>query len=856
MDKLFLIDGHALCYRSFFAIRELTASNGQATNAVFGFVNTLRKILREFNPKYLAVCFDSKEKTHRSQKFSEYKIQRPMMPEPLIEQIPLIKDVIRAYHLPIFEVGGYEADDIIATLTHMANEHKIGVTIVSEDKDMFQLSSSTTNFFSARNDQMLETKDLQLKLGFNPVNIVDFIALAGDQSDNIPGVAGVGEVTARKLINDFGNLEEIYKNVAKIEKEKIREKLLNQKDMAYLSKELAVLDRNIPLNFNLDELTVGEPDKNRLHELFTRLEFKRFAEEFADGQAVVDDYKIEFQPLSDKKDIESALKTIHKVKRFAFLNDSEEGALFGQMYLATGNQVYSLSTDQVSQLRSLWEDSSIVKVTHNCKEMFKFLSIHKLGCSGEIFDVLLAGYLLSSNNAAYSPAELAWTYFNVRLKEDQLKAQGTEIVFKLYDLMKARLKEHDLSDLYERIERPLAFVLYQMEDHGVRLDEAHLKKLSKECQDKMDALTLKLYDMAGEEFNINSPKQLGVILFEKLSLPPVKRTKTGYSTDEEVLVRLSEAHEFPSLILEYRQLSKLKSTYIDALPRMINPQTGRIHAEFNQIGAETGRLSSRHPNLQNIPIRTELGREVRKAIVPSEGMVLLSADYSQIELRILAHLSADESLLEAFNQDQDIHNYTASLIFDVDQSKVDYAMRDTAKRVNFGIVYGMSGFGLSKDLGISQKEAQDFIGRYFTRYPKVKIFMDRQIEHCKKNGYVLTLLNRRRYIPDINSKNNAVRQFAERQAINTPVQGSAADLMKLAMINVHREIEKKKLRSRMLITVHDELVFDLASDEQDTMLALVKNAMEHTIDLNVPIKVDLKIGRNWKDMEKVRVKTK
>jgi len=851
MDKLFLLDGHALCYRSFFAIRELTASNGQATNAVFGFVNILRRILREFNPKYLAVCFDSKEKTHRAKKFADYKIQRPKMPEQLIEQIPVIKDVIKAYHLPIFEVGGYEADDIIATLTDWANGHKLEVTIVSEDKDMYQLSNDHTNFFSLRNDQILKTEDIQLKLGFNPVNIIDFIALAGDKSDNIPGVNGVGEVTARKLINDFGSLEQIYENVSRIEKDKIKEKLLDQRDMAFLSKELAVLERNIPLKFNLDDLKVGEPDKSRLHELFKQLEFNRFAQEYTSTQ--VQDYKIDFQTLSSKPEIDSLVKSIMKAKRFAFLNDSEEGSLFGQVYLALENQVYILSTDHMNTLQQLWENDTIVKVTHNCKEMFKFLSNYKIEPSGETFDVLLAGYLLSSNNTAFSPEELAWTYFNITLSDEHRKTQETDIIFKLYDVLKSKLKEQELADLYEKIERPLAYVLFKMENCGVKLDEAHLKRLSKQCQEKIDELTIKLYALAGEEFNINSPKQLGVILFEKLSLPTARRTKTGYSTDEEVLLKLSEVHEFPSLILEYRQLAKLKSTYIDALPKLIDPQTGRIHAEFNQIGAETGRLSSRHPNLQNIPIRTELGRQVRKAIIPSEGMVMLSADYSQIELRILAHLSADESLLEAFNRDQDIHNYTASLIFDIDPAKVDYAMRDTAKRVNFGIVYGMSGFGLSKDLGISQKEAQEFIDRYFRRYPKVKVFMDRQIEHCQKKGYVLTLLNRRRYIPDINSKNNSVRQFAERQAINTPVQGSAADMMKLAMINVHNEIEKLKLRSRMLITVHDELVFDLLPDEQETMLPLVKNVMEKTISLNVPIKVDLKIGHNWMEMEKVKV---
>ncbi|MBP9853910.1 MAG: DNA polymerase I [Candidatus Omnitrophica bacterium] len=852
MDKLFLIDGHALCYRSFFAIRELTASTGQATNAVFGFVNTLRKIMREFNPQYLAVCFDSKEKTHRAKKYTDYKIQRPRMPELLIDQIPIIKEVISAYHLPIFEMGGYEADDIIATLTELATQNKLEVTIVTEDKDMFQLSNKHTHFFSPRKDQILKENDVRVKLGFDPIHITDFIALAGDSSDNIPGVDGLGPVTATKLILDYGDIDGIYKNIENISKEKVKEKLVNQREIAFLSKELAMLDKNVPLKFDLDKLRVGEPNKNRLYELFKQLEFNRFAQEYA-GQEGQKEYNVDVHVLSNDEDIKSAIKNIRKVKRFAFLSDDQADALFSQVYLATEGYVYSVNSDQLNKLSELFEDESIIKVTHNCKEMFKRLSFVNIESLGETFDVLLAGYLLSANISTYSPTELGWTYFNITLGEEQLKAKETAMVYQLYDVFKSKLKEFGLDDLYRKIERPLAYVLYKMETYGVSLDLPHLKDLSELCQRKMDELTKKLYKIAGEEFNINSPKQLGVILFEKLSLPTIKKTKTGNSTDEEVLTKLSELHEFPGLILEYRQLSKLKSTYIDALPKLVCPHTGKIHAEFNQVGAETGRLSSRNPNLQNIPIRSELGKQVRKAIIPSEGRILLAADYSQIELRILAHLSGDESLAEAFNNDHDIHNYTASLIFDVDQSEIDYSRRDTAKRVNFGIVYGMSGFGLSKDLGISQKEANDFITRYFNRYPKVKIFMDQQIEYCQKNGYVLTLLNRRRYIPDINSKNNAVRQFAERQAINTPVQGSAADLMKLAMINVHQEIEKQKLKSAMSITVHDELVFDLVPKEQEKMFKLVKDTMEQTIKLNVPVKVDLKIGKNWMEMEKVKI---
>lgn len=851
MDRLFLIDGHALCYRSFFAIRELTASNGQATNAVFGFVNTLRKIIREFDPKYLAVCFDSKEQTLREKKFSDYKIQRPQMPEQLISQIAVIKDVIRAYRFVTFEVPGYEADDIIATLARQAHQKDVAVTIVTEDKDMFQLSDNRTDFFSARKDKILTTKDVVAKLGFDPVRITDFIGLAGDSSDNIPGVKGIGKVTAGKLINTYGDLDDIYRNLDEIRPDKVRQKLEEQRDMAFLSKELAVLEKDVPVDFDLTALAVGEADRGTLHDLFLQLEFRRFAEEYADTQ--VNEFDVSLHAVNTEADVKSLIKAARQAGRFAYLNHQPEDALFGQMTIATADDtVYIVGHDRVPALRELWEDESILKITHNCKEMFKFLARQGITSRGETFDVLLAGYLLALNNSAASPRELAWTYFHLSLRGDRLEDKEAALLVQLQPVLSAKLEDEGLMALYRDIELPLSRVLFLMETAGVRLDEKLLRELSADCQKKIEALTRQLYDAAGEEFNVNSPKQLGVILFEKLELPVIKRTKTGYSTDEGVLVKLSEMHEFPSLILEYRQLSKLKSTYLDALPKLVDPQTKRIHAEFNQIGAETGRLSSRHPNLQNIPIRTELGRQVRRAIVPSEGLTLMAADYSQIELRILAHLSADESLLKAFSEDQDIHRYTASLIFDVPQDKVDYPMRDTAKRVNFGIVYGMSGFGLSKDLGISQKEAQDFIDRYFARYPKVKDFMDEQKKICKERGYVQTLLNRRRYIPEIGSKNPAVRQFAERQAINTPVQGSAADLMKLAMIKVQEEIEQKPFRSRMLITVHDELVFDVDPAEEDGMIDMVRDVMEHTFELAVPVKVDIKRGPNWLDMEPVK----
>ncbi|MCA9404045.1 MAG: DNA polymerase I [Candidatus Omnitrophica bacterium] len=850
MNRLFLIDGHALCYRSFFAIRELVASNGQATNAVYGFVNTLRKILREFEPQFLAVCFDSKEQTLREKKYSEYKIQRPQMPEQLISQIAIIKDVIRAYNVSIFEVPGYEADDIIATLARQAHESKLDVTIVTEDKDMFQLSDSRTEFFSARKDKILKEHDVSDKLGFAPVRITDFIALAGDKSDNIPGVQGIGQVTATKLIKSYGKLEDIYDHIDEVRPDKVRQKLEAQRDMAFLSKELAVLETNVPLAFDLDDLKVGAADRGTLHEIFKRMEFRRLAEEYGDTQAA--DIEVGVRTLKSDKDVQELIFEVRRSGHFSYLNNEPDDTMFGQLTVGVGEDtVYIVGHDRLGQLRELWEDPTVTKITHNGKEMFKFLARQGIESAGETFDTLLAGYLLALNNAPASPRELAWTYFHISLRGDQLDYKEAALLCRLFPALRERLEAEGLLPLYRDIEVPLSRVLFLMETTGVRLDDQLLRKLSADCQKKIETLSARLFEMAGEEFNVNSPKQLGVILFEKLELPVIKRTKTGYSTDEGVLVKLSEMHEFPSLILEYRQLSKLKSTYLDALPKLVDPVTRRIHAEFNQIGAETGRLSSRHPNLQNIPIRTELGRQVRRAIVPSEGMTLLAADYSQIELRILAHLSGDDALLKAFLEDQDIHRYTASLIFDVAPEEVDYPKRDTAKRVNFGIVYGMSGFGLSKDLGISQPEAQEFIDRYFERYPKVKDFMDEQKRICKERGYVETILHRRRYIPEIGSKNPAVRQFAERQAINTPVQGSAADLMKLAMIKVQEQIEARAWSSRMLITVHDELVFDVDPAEQDELIAMVRETMEHTIELAVPVKIDMKSGPNWLDMDPV-----
>ena len=853
--KLFLIDGHALCYRCFFAIRELATSKGQPTNAVFGFIRVLRSILEKYQPDYMAVCFDSKEKTRRQEKFAEYKIHRPPMPDDLRSQIPVIKDVIQAFNVPIFERGGFEADDIIATITTKLANKDLDVVIVSDDKDMYQLAGKSVKFFGSKTQMILDSEAIKEKLGFDPKHMVDFIGLAGDSADNTPGVKGIGKVNAAQLINELGALEKILKHFEKSEKPTAKEKLIiEQQEEARFSKELAILDTAVPLEYDLEKLKVQAPDNNSLFEMFQDLEFRKLAEEFDSREAsgTVDVCSIE-----SAKDVKSLVKKIQDAGEFAFtVEDNDDGGLFsGQViFIAVDEKdIYAVNNDAIDALKPVFENENILKVTYDIKEGFKLLSKKNIGIGGKAFDVMLAGYLLGPSQSFFGLNSLAWNYLKCAISEESKTAHEAQVLKRLYPLLAGELKGKSLSQLFEDIEMPLAHVLYKIEEQGVNLDRALLKRLSKDCAAKIDDLTATLYTMAGEEFNLNSPKQLSHILFEKLKLPVIKKTKTGFSTNESVLTILSNEHAFPSVILEYRQLAKMKSTYIDALPKLINERTGRLHAQFNQTGTETGRLSSSQPNLQNIPIRTELGRQIRKAIIPSsKDLIMIAADYSQIELRILAHLSGDKNLIKAFAQGEDIHDFTASLIFEVDEKDVTSQMRTSAKRVNFGIVYGMSAFGLANDLKVPQAEAQEFINRYFARYPAVKKFMDGEIKKCEKQGYVLTLLNRRRYIPEINSKNGAMKQFAQRQAINTPVQGSAADMMKVAMINIQKELEERKLSAKMISTVHDELVFETTKSEEAAIVDLVRYQMEHAVELTVPVIVSVKAGKNWLDMKEYK----
>jgi len=626
VNKLFLIDGHALCYRAFYAIASLTNSKGQATNAVYGFIATIRKILNDHEPTHIAVCFDTGKKTRRQEEFKEYKIQRPSMPEDLISQLPIIKEVLSAYHISSFELDGFEADDLLATMAHKFKHLNCEVVIATEDKDMYQLVDKHVFIYSSRLDKVLGVEESQQKFGIKPEFICDYLGLCGDTSDNIPGVKGIGEVTARNLINQFGTIENVYAHLGEVSQAKVKDKLIAQKDEAFLSKKLAVLDNNVSLDLDFEQLRVQQPDKSRLFQLFSELEFRKFAQEFQDqGSVVQGSLELNLQSVS----IEELLKEVVRFKRISILQSMDVNeSVDAFLSISVDNKIAAVTFSQIQQLKVIIEDFSIQKITYDSKFLRKLLDSAGISLVGETFDVLLAGYLLLSGTSAIDLDTLAWTYLKQSFAGEKTD-QKIGVFEKLAQVMTTQLKEKNLWDLYHGLELPLSMVLFEMEKEGVRIDVDVLGQLSKECDLKIKDITARLFALAGCEFNINSPKQLSEVLFVQLKLPVVKKTKTGFSTDEEVLSKLAAKHEIAQVILEYRQISKLKSTYIDALPKLVNSQSHRLHATFNQTGAETGRLSSNNPNLQNIPIRTELGREIRRAFVPfTNDNFLLSADYS------------------------------------------------------------------------------------------------------------------------------------------------------------------------------------------------------------------------------------
>jgi DNA polymerase-1 len=844
---VFLIDGHALCYRAFFAVKELRNSSGQPTNAVFGFLNILRKLQKDFSPGYLAVCFDVGRKTRRHERYSEYKIHRQAMPEDLALQLPVIRELLAAFQIPVFESEGFEADDVIATLTRLFSSEGHPVVIVSDDKDMCQLVTDKVRIYNSRRDVLMGPDEVVSRLGIVPRYVPDYLALVGDASDNIPGVDGIGEATAKDLIRSHGGLEEIYSSLETL-KPKLKDKLEHGRASAFLSRELAVVDAHVPLSPVLGDLAVKPPDEVILQSLLKKLEFRAFvpkenvqtplAANGPDAPAV--------EILTDPVLLAEIAVSSGQLAIMFFFDDIE-GHLVARDFMAcTAEKIFRFPVAALPDIAEVLSHAQVEKVCYGFKDLYKACRAANISLQGNVFDVLLAGYLLRCGRSSFAVTDLARTYLE---SADESESGQLKALSVLAQPLSRALHHEGLYDLYISMERPLALVLAGMELEGVTIDAALLANLSADCARSMEEMTGRIYALAGTTFNCNSPKQLGHILFEVLNLPTSRRTKTGFSTDEEVLSGLASQHELPALVLEYRGLAKLKSTYIDALPRMADPRDGRVHCLFDQTGTETGRLSSQRPNLQNIPVRTEFGRRIRGAFIPSApGNVLLAADYSQIELRVLAHLANEDNMKKAFLAGEDIHNYTAGLIFDVAPDKVTRDMRYNAKRINFGIVYGMSAFGLSRDLGLPQRQAQDFIDRYFLRYPGIRDFMDNVIASARSSGYVETLAHRRRYLPDINSRNQTVRQFAERQAINSPVQGTAADLIKMSMVRLYAELTRSGKKARMIMTVHDELVFDTPQDELQTLSVRVRDVMQTVYPLSVPLEVTLKSGRNWAEM--------
>jgi len=842
-ETLYLIDATALCYRAFYALKQLSTSSGEPTNAVYGFLNIFNKIIKKNQPDYIAACFDVSRDTFRSKKFAEYKMQRPPMPEGLGNQITLIKELLGAYGVSVLEKEGFEADDIIAYFAKKAALDKFKVVIISSDKDMLQLVDKQISIFNPYKDGgvMIDAPAVEEFFGVKPEQISDLIALMGDSADNIPGVSGIGPKTAVKLILEFGSLDKLLRQIDKITPEKLKQAIVRDIDKIKLNKELIDLGVDLKMDFDLKQLRKRDPDIDKLAVLFKRLEFKSFLKSLFAQNSV---NCASVASACPAKEIKAICARCGEV----IICGSDQKSL-----IICADEKFCKFDVQDSSLKALLADAKIKKIGHDLKKIKVTLAKDGLLLEGLYFDTMLAAYLLNPSKTGYQLEDLSFDYLQGQLSpEDSSPEACAELISKLKPLLEAQLKSKGLFELFSGLEMPLCGVLALMEEAGIKIDVKLLKQFSDQIASRLVELIAQIYDLSGTEFNINSPKQLGEVLFERLKLPVLKKTKTGPSTNEDVLRQLSKMHALPVLLLEYRQLTKLKSTYIDALPLLVDSSSGRVHTSFNQTGTETGRLSSSNPNLQNIPIKTEIGKNIRRAIIAADKKhSLISCDYSQVELRILAHLSADEVLIEAFKRGEDIHRATAALIYQVAENDVQDSMREIAKRVNFGILYGQTAFGLSKDLEIPLAQAQDFIDAYFLRYPKVRIYVDQQVKQAQDNGFVTTLLGRRRYIPEINSSNQAIRFFAQRQAVNTPIQGSASDLIKLAMVKIDEIIKQEKLETKMILQIHDELVFESPCVESRRLVEIARQNMENVLALKVPLKVDIKRGDNWLEMETI-----
>lgn len=894
-ERLFLIDGYALIYRAYFAFikRPLINSKGQNTSAIYGFVNALLRILKTESPDHIAVVLDSKEPTFRHERYTEYKATREKMPEDLASQLDLLKEVVRAFNIPIVEMPGYEADDIIGTLAKRAEKENVETFLVTGDKDFMQLVTDRVKMYKPakanEEPEIIDAGGVIKKFGVDPEHVIDVLALMGDSSDNIPGVPGIGEKTAIPLIQQYGAVENLLENIEKIEKKGVRTKLIENRESALLSKELVTIDVNVPLQISFHELNVSEWNMEKLTALFKELEFRSIIEQIGLSTDVnetapeenrsISSSTYEYRAVQDKKSFDIMIDEINRAEIISFDSETTSrnpltSTVIGISFAVEKHKAWFIPLENhtipEAHLRKELQkilDSKTLKGGQNIK--FDILALRSLGLtvSDPLFDTMIAAFVIRSDGQ-HNLDSLAREYLGYEMVsysdlvgsgKNQMDirdvdpgelvryaCEDADLTLQLWHTLKPELQSMNALRLCEEIEFPLINVLSEMEATGVAIDTGFLRDLSKKLSTDLLKIREGIYEHAGYEFNINSTQQLSKVLFEKLGLPPVKKTKTGYSTDTSVLERLKGAHPVIDMLLEYRQYTKLQSTYIDALPKLINPNTGRVHTSFNQTIASTGRLSSSNPNLQNIPIRTDLGRSIRRAfIATSDKYVIMASDYSQIELRIMAHVSGDKGLLDAFNNKEDIHATTAAKVFDVPLDEVNPNMRRKAKEINFGIMYGISPFGLAARLEIPQGEAADIIERYFRRFPNVHQYIEDTTEKAKRDGYVATLMGRRRYLPDITSRNKTVQQNAIRQAINMPIQGTAADMIKLAMVRIHKKMLSKKFQSKMIIQVHDELVFDVDKTELDELKKLVKKEMESALDLDVPIEVETGVGVSW-----------
>lgn len=862
MARFLVIDGNSLLHRAYHAIQPLSTSTGLPTNAVYGFTNMLLRVIAEERPEIIIVAFDKSRITFRHDIFQEYKAHRPSMPEDLRPQLPLVKDVLAAMRIPAVEVDGYEADDLIGALVTRAGRAGHQSLILTGDKDTLQLVDPQTEVLLTRKGisdlERYDPAKLRERLGIGPEQVVDLKGLVGDPSDNIPGVPGIGPKTASRLLADHGSLEAILDNLEALPA-RCRKQLEACVEQARLSKKLATIETNVPGMEDQDLEFWPGPDKPSLLRIFKKLEFRSLVRRItgdespsglpAGKQAEV--FRPGFQYLDSARQLETLLADAERSGRVAVAFTGDRKGEPGNLALAveTGNYLLppaGAHPDILDGLNRLFADVKVAKVVHNAKDFLRGWPHYPLG--NLAFDTMVAAYLVNPLTANQKLDDVTHQYLDLLLPTEGpgFLAAHAECVLRLFPVLQTELHAFELDFLFNKVELPLVEVLAAMEKAGVAVDRDQLEAMSAEFGAKAAELEGRIHALAGEEFNINSPRQLGRILFEKLGLPVGKRTKTGYSTDAGVLQDLSAEHEIAAVLLEYRQLIKLKTTYADGLATLVDPDTGRLHTTLHQTVTATGRLSSVEPNLQNIPIRMEAGRRIRKVFIPRDpANVLLTADYSQIELRILAHLSGDPALITAFRENQDIHVRTAAEVFGVPLESVTPEMRNRAKAVNFGIIYGISDFGLARDLKLSRAEAREYIHKYFTRLPGVKDYIDTSIKSARERGYVTTALNRRRPLPELFSGNHTVQSFGERAAINTPIQGTAADIIKMAMVRIHAALREKKLKTLMILQVHDELIFDVPSEEVCEVAPLVKTEMEKVMPLNVPLTVDLKLGHNW-----------